>query len=715
MKIILAIVDPPIFWSPFVEAFRAGHLQENTQLCFAWLLLQLILLPGESADPYRKVAEDHSTINLLLNLSHPDAKAIVQKIEKVLSTSTAVTQFNGSFCPGGRHDNDFVDFREIAILPTADEIGSTEPPFFRPSSAFDEPETENIRTAMYLDNQFRLLREDMLHEMREEVQVLSGSKKGRNNRGVAIDGLTLLKIYCGPEGKRCKWGLALQCEDGLPHLEGQKSVAKRKAYLMDNSQGKKILRHQSLACLLFDDQVLAFPTIIRDEDLLAQEHPIIVLQFDGERSATKTLLKLKIAKKIKLVQIDTALFSYEPVLAALQQIKDLPLSRELLFWTDGSVVGSVPQSPKMAWIIQRIQRDPCQDLRRFLGSSRSIILDTAQGDSLLSELTQTVSLIQGPPGNVVSGIILPCILTFSTEGTGKSFIGALLAKFLHDYSKQTILVVCYTNHALDQFLKDLLDIGIPLESLVRLGAKSNAQTEPMMLRNQDRVATRSKADWKVIDNCKAAAEIHIESLELAFEEYKMTAIHNAEIMGYIEFDDYGFFQAFTLPTSTDGMTQVGKRGRAVDEYYLLNRWSHGNDAGIFKQHPDVLASSKIWQMSSASRQAQVTTWKANILKYQVTEVCRSAKEYDRCQIELQRTFQEGNIDILRNKRVIGCTTTGAAKYKESIQAVSPDVLLVEEAGEILESHVITALGADAKQMILIGDHKYVPLYYWLLT
>jgi superfamily I DNA and/or RNA helicase len=33
------------------------------------------------------------------------------------------------------------------------------------------------------------------------------------------------------------------------------------------------------------------------------------------------------------------------------------------------------------------------------------------------------------------------------------------------------------------------------------------------------------------------------------------------------------------------------------------------------------------------------------------------------------------------------------------------VLLVEEAGEILESHILTALGSRTKQLILIGDHK----------
>ena len=40
-----------------------------------------------------------------------------------------------------------------------------------------------------------------------------------------------------------------------------------------------------------------------------------------------------------------------------------------------------------------------------------------------------------------------------------------------------------------------------------------------------------------------------------------------------------------------------------------------------------------------------------------------------------------------------------------LDAVRPGVVLVEEAGEILESHILTALGPETKQLVLIGDHK----------
>ena len=45
------------------------------------------------------------------------------------------------------------------------------------------------------------------------------------------------------------------------------------------------------------------------------------------------------------------------------------------------------------------------------------------------------------------------------KGTGKTFIGALIAEMIRENTDESILCVCYTNHALDQFLEHLYDNG----------------------------------------------------------------------------------------------------------------------------------------------------------------------------------------------------------------------------------------------------------------
>lgn len=76
-------------------------------------------------------------------------------------------------------------------------------------------------------------------------------------------------------------------------------------------------------------------------------------------------------------------------------------------------------------------------------SKETLGLDQSQYDALRLALTKEIAIIQGPPG------------------TGKTFIGWKIAQVLLDNHQRwqieddcrPILVVCYTNHALDQFLE----------------------------------------------------------------------------------------------------------------------------------------------------------------------------------------------------------------------------------------------------------------------
>lgn len=62
--------------------------------------------------------------------------------------------------------------------------------------------------------------------------------------------------------------------------------------------------------------------------------------------------------------------------------------------------------------------------------------------------------------------------------------------------------------------------------------------------------------------------------------------------------------------------------------------------------------------------------------------------------------------VLEGARIIGCTTTGAAMYKDLLSTAKPSIVMVEEAGEILEAHVLTSMDSNyVKKLILIGDHK----------
>ena len=50
------------------------------------------------------------------------------------------------------------------------------------------------------------------------------------------------------------------------------------------------------------------------------------------------------------------------------------------------------------------------------------------------------------------------------------------------------------------------------------------------------------------------------------------------------------------------------------------------------------------------------------------------------------------------------TTTGSARYHNVLKDIGPRIVIVEEAAEVLESHIITSLSKHTEHLILIGDH-----------
>jgi hypothetical protein len=298
-------------------------------------------------------------------------------------------------------------------------------------------------------------------------------------------------------------------------------------------------------------------------------------------------------------------------------------------------------------------------------------------------------------------------LTNVCSGTGKSFIGALLAKYIFKYTTQSILVVCYTNHALDQFLDDIRNMGVPDEHIVRLGGKVSTSLDHLSIRSQPPNRALTAADMKIVYEARADAETHANSIDIAFNEYHTLSVRSADIMMHIEFEDETYFAAFTVPKEEDEMIVVGSRGKAIGDYYLLERWMNGENAGHYRDinHPHITAHSKIWKMSKDARSAKLRIWKKDIIEHQAVALYEHVVAFNRTQRTQQQKYSLREIATLQSKRIIGCTTTGAAKYTESIRAARPDVLLVEEAGEILESHIVTALAEEMKQLILIGDHK----------
>ncbi|CAI6339749.1 unnamed protein product [Periconia digitata] len=674
-EILEQIVQPPTFWDVFVRAHRDQTLDDDATLAFAWLLLELLCSRSDGIPDVRGLAEQITSDKLLTQSENLNVRNLGHKIKHIIESTTKTTDDG----PGGRHDNDFVDYRKVKIMPTPDEFVSTERPFYRPAEAILSGEP-GLRGNLHLDNQFRLLREDLLGELRSDFQIASGTKKGK--RKTVITDLEFCGIDCGTVSRRKLCCVELRCTNGIPQVPRSMSLDERKKKLHES---KNLLKHQSLGCLVSDGQLVAFASVDRDVDKLATFPPILVLRITDNASFQKVMMKLSMSSDLQFVQVDTAVFAYEPILKCLQDMRDVPLQEQLLDLHSDSSEELSAIVPKL--IFDRIESARHQNLKDVLDTNTEIQLDDAQADSLLAGIAKRVSLIQGPPG------------------TGKSFIGALISKILHDHTGEKILVLTYTNHALDQFLGDIQKIGVPSHSIVRLGNKYSEENRALSMKEQKTAYRIDGSTHHIIDEQKAQAENYQDMLSRKSANFTRLRVTKTQLFAFLEFsEDSEFFDAFQIPDAENDETTVGRRGKKIERSYLYDRWIQGRDAGIYRKttacdHPNV------WSLSPEARKARLNSWIKVLLEEEVAELGNLAEKYDHCQEKVTRLFRGKNAHIMGEKRIIGCTTTAAAIYAEEIQKTSPGIVIVEEAGEILESHILTAMSPYTKQLVLIGDHK----------
>ena len=392
-QLLRALVEAPDFWNSLVTAFSTGKLQQSMERSFSWLFFQLVVSPPELAREFRRSASHSEIVETLLHSPGPETRSNARKISHIVSLypDDEVVPSDWPETAGWRHNNDHRSYREISILPTPDEINSTERPCIRTVDEIDDMKL-TCPTKMFkvhAENQFRLLREDLVHDTRDSIQVALGNKKGKRI-GEFIPDLFLSGVYTDDKSK---WGLKFKCQEDLPFFSSAIDYEDRKARLENDHT---FLRHGSFACLVSGSEVVAFVTVIRDVELLAEDPPVIAVQLGGRAVAKDVLYRLQRFLIVSLAQINTPLFAYEPVLRSLQDIQPI---RFLL----GGALLLKPHRPHTAeGELSDTDQESVDILIRNLeltsNATGGITLDNAQTKAFMCGLTQKVALIQGPPG-----------------------------------------------------------------------------------------------------------------------------------------------------------------------------------------------------------------------------------------------------------------------------------------------------------------------------
>ena len=98
-------------------------------------------------------------------------------------------------------------------------------------------------------------------------------------------------------------------------------------------------------------------------------------------------------------------------------------------------------------------------------------------------------------------------------------------------------------------------------------------------------------------------------------------------------------------------------------------------------------------------------WGAAIHRQRTNQLRSCAARAERTRREMERADRAVNAEVLRAAKVVGLTTTSVAKRRDLLRLIGAEVLVCEEAAEVLEAHVLAAVSATTKHVVLIGDHE----------
>ncbi|KAJ7385050.1 NFX1-type zinc finger-containing protein 1 [Desmophyllum pertusum] len=126
---------------------------------------------------------------------------------------------------------------------------------------------------------------------------------------------------------------------------------------------------------------------------------------------------------------------------------------------------------------------------------------------------------------------------------------------------------------------------------------------------------------------------------------------------------------------------------------------------IMMRADKAMGVDNIWLLNSQERLRLYLFWVENYRERYRVEIQRGEQEYEQLCHDLEAVRFEEEEEVIRRATIVGMTTSCAAKYHSVLQRVAPRIVVIEEAAEVMEAHIITSLSRDTKHTILIGDHK----------
>ncbi|KAF8210466.1 P-loop containing nucleoside triphosphate hydrolase protein [Mycena galopus ATCC 62051] len=591
--------SPATFEDPFAEAGCTTRDQITSHLRAK--VHRLVAIVDREQSKIDRANQPHLTSGLTLaDRTH----------EGVVAALNITYEGPGALRPlGARHDNDHSEIADIRIAPTHEELISPLPPFL-PGNFHDAPHPLPAESMeRLLDIQFRLLREELTAPLRTSLIKSRGDKYRRHSDGqdqVLFNVYTNVQFFPVVPDWR---GLSVELAVDTPPGRARQSKAAARVSFWEGMSGKRLIQGGLVALVWqtgsrVDVHLGIIASGLRELTESARKGngdarvSVRVVFFDpAVEVRILNIVKNRNSEQTGTKVLVEATVMYEairPFLEALRvEPESLPFAQYLVHRRPEFLSALTIAPPRYALVpgfsyqlsslfppevgIDNLKLDVSDPLsvasaRARLRTSR---LDESQAEAVVATLTRELAMIQGPPG------------------TGKSYTGVEILRVLLANRVRPILMIAFTNHALDHLLTSVLDAGIT-NKVVRLGSRSaDEKISKYSMETIEMVAGKSRLDRSFGQHYRDLKNVQeeIKKLMKTFVDAKVTS---EQIQLYLEVQ-YGehYEHLYQCPpewvetlraafegddSDEDTWMRAGKHGRVeMEDNSMYAYWRRGRD------------------------------------------------------------------------------------------------------------------------------------------
>ncbi|KAJ9456969.1 Helicase required for RNAi-mediated heterochromatin assembly 1 [Diplonema papillatum] len=571
------------------------------------------------------------------------------------------------------HENDPEDFHRVELLPIEAELQGPLDPTRLLLLSYTTFTTccANGDVPTYLDRQFRILREDYLGSIRNSYQCVFGNAQVDPNvrkQSVSAEFSTASGCINQATNIISVTG-TYELPQGHPLLRGDRNthmtwLRESKQFFADDAV--VLLRHNK-------NQQIYVGQVRRGRPVDYPPHHWKVTKESKQKGTLKITIDVANVPRINgqafgaafdcsLVATRVQWRNVALVLKSLQSFHTtIPFQRQLLSLCSDDIPCSAEQ-------------------RRFIETA-DLPLSIRQREALETALVKKVTLIQGPPG------------------TGKTHVGTHLISML--IKTGPVLIMAYSNHALDQLLELVLQQGVANSKFLRLGKGAKRPCVQEMEKDLQYMVSRDKHNLQ--QRNEVAVELEYLSVlpsEKLHPVYHCLNVQSEEMHRWVkQYDpkkspckpDWDFFW---------NLWKNGKVGKGAGEAKMF---------GMLHCGPQLQDRLKAFQVPVKDRAKQIEKVEKEFQTRRKQLLCTQQRLESTLDEARQQARATDAVD--HGFRVVGCTTSFAAKNQAFLRHFAEQgnvTLLVEEAGEILEPDVVACLSEKLERMVMIGDHKQLP-------